>query len=458
MRSSFRAGPRVGLRRLTAGVVSGGVLAATLVGVGVGTASAVPAPLAYEQYAYGASASVGGVVTAGPLFPTGISCTIQPGLVATNGGLVNIPGVISAAPTFQSATTAESGPNNNQVAVTRSTVASVNLLGGLVGLTGLGVTATAVNTGSGVATAGAVSLGALTILGIPIPLGSIGPNTTIGIPLLGSITLNEQTVAVNGIRTIGAHIRILAGVNAGLDVIVGLTQSRFLNKPPVFMTGVAYSNLIAAGPVSVGPLVAQSVPCNGGTSTSNLVGINLPDIVTTGVITATGTAVLGNPTGGTSRLSVAGVNLLGGLITASAITSQANAIKSPGSPPALSSTGTQFANLTVAGIPLGANIAPNTAVVLPGVGYVVLNRQVQTASGLEVRAIEVVIQVGGVLPVGAVIRIGVASINASDTGASPLSAPLDGHISEQLSAPYATQLCSTVGDTAKCDNIDPSTF
>ncbi|MCM3885779.1 choice-of-anchor P family protein [Frankia sp. R82] len=458
MRSSFRAGPRVGLRRLTAGVVSGGVLAATLVGVGVGTASAVPSPLAYEQYAYGASASVGGVVTAGPLFPTGISCTIQPGLAATAGGIVNIPGVIAAAPTFQSATTAQSGPNNNQVAVTRSTVASVNLLGGLVGLTGLGVTSTAVNTGTSVASVGAVSLGALTILGIPIPLGTIGANTTIAIPLLGSITLNEQTVAANGIRTIGAHIRITAGVNAGLDVIIGLTQSRFLPKPPVFMTGVAYSNLIAAGPLSISPLVAQSVPCNGGTAISSLVGINLPGIATIGATVAQGTAVLGNPTGGTSKITLASLNLLSGLITADAITSQANAIKSPGSPPVLSSTGTQFVNLRVAGVPLPVNVAPNTAVILPGVGYVVLNRQIQTATGLEVRAVEVVIQVGGILPVGAVIRLGVASINASDTGASPLSAPIDPHDTNQLSGPFAAQLCADVDDPARCNNITTSTL
>ncbi|MCK9878963.1 hypothetical protein MXD59_24930 [Frankia sp. Ag45/Mut15] len=458
MRSSFRAGPRLGLRRLTAGVVSGGVLAATLVGVGVGTASAVPSPLAYEQYAYGASASVGGVVTVGPLFPTGISCTIQPGLVATAGGLVNIPGVITAAPTFQSATTAHSGPNNNQVAVTRSTVASINLLGGLVGLTGLGVTSTAVNTGAGVASAGSVSLGALTVLGIPIPLGSIGANTTIAIPLLGSITLNEQTVAANGIRTIGAHIRLLAGPNAGLDVIIGLTQSRFLPKPPVFITGVAYSNLIAAGPLSVNPLVAQSVPCNGGTSSSSLAGINLPGIITAGAITASGTAVPGNPTGGTSKISLASLNLLNGLITASAITSQANVVKSPGSPPVLSSTGTQFADLTVAGVHLPVDVAPNTAVVLPGVGYVVLNRQVQTATGLEIRAVEIVIQIGGVLPVGAVVRLGVASINAADTGVSPLSAAIDPYNTDQLSEPFAAQLCADVDDPASCNNITTSTF
>ncbi len=453
MRSSFRVAHRVGLRRLTAGVVSGGVVAATMVGVGVGPASAVASPLAYEQYAYGTQVVLGNTVTSGPTYPAGISCTTQPNLGVSAGGVVNVPGVIAAAPVFQSATTSEVGPNNNQVAVTRSTVANVSILGGVVGLSGLAVTSTAVNTGTVVASAGAVSLGSLTVLGLPIPLGAIAPNTVVGIPGIGKITLNQQTVAANGIRTIGARVQILAGPNAGLDIALGFTQSRFLPKPPVFITGVAYSNLIAAGPLSVSPLIAQSVPCNGGATTANLAGINLPGVLTTGVITAAGAAVLGNPTLGATKISLANINILSGLITASAITSQANVSKANGQPAVLDSTGTQFANLTVAGVPIPANVAPNTYLPLPGVGYVVLNRQIQTANALEVRAAEVVVQVAGVLPVGAVIRLGVASVNASDNGATPLSAPLDGHDTTALSFQHVSELCADVPDPAHCQAV-----
>ncbi|WP_050997053.1 MULTISPECIES: choice-of-anchor P family protein [Frankia] len=450
MRSSFRVAHRVGLRRLTAGVVSGGVLAATMVGVGVSPASAVANPLAYEQYAYGTSVALGGTVTSGPTFPAGISCTTLPNQGSSAGGVVNIPGVITAAAVFQSATTAEAGPNNNQVAVTRSTVANASILGGVVGLSGLAVTSTAVNTGTVIASAGAVSLGSLTVRGLPIPLGAIGPNTVIAIPDIGTITLNQQTVAANGIRTIGARVQILAGPNAGLDIALGYTQSRFLPKPPVFVTGVAYSNLIAAGPLSVSPLIAQSAPCNGGSTTANLAGINLPGILNTGVITASGAAVLGNPTLAATKITLANINILSGLITASSITSQANASKGNGQPAVIDATGTQFVGLSIAGVPIPANVAPNTFIPLPGVGYVVLNRQIQTANALEVRAVEVVIQVAGVLPVGAVIRLGVASINASDNGATALSAPINGYDTLELSAPHAGDLCGGVADPAKC--------
>ncbi|CAO5251205.1 choice-of-anchor P family protein [Frankia sp. AgKG'84/4] len=457
MRSSLRVAPRVGLRRLTAGVVSGGVLAVTMVGVGVGTAQAVANPLAYEQFAYGTQVSVGGTLTSGPTFPAGISCTTLPGLLSTGGGIVDIPGLLTGTAVFQSASTSEQAPNNRQVAVTRSTVASVNLLGGLIALNGLGVTSTAVNNGTTIISNGAVSLASLSILGIPIPLGTVGANTVIPIPLLGSITLNEQTLLPTGIRTVGAHVRITAGPNAGLDVVIGSTQSRFLPKPPVFLTGLAYSNLIAAGPVSVKPLIAQSVPCNGGTFTSNLVGISLPGLLTTGVISATGTAVLGNPTSiGSSRLNLSGLNLLNGLITASAITSQANASKTTNLPPTLSAAGTQFFNLVVAGTPLPVSVAPNTFIPLPGLGYVVLNRQVQTANSIEVRAIEVVVQVAGVLPVGAIIRVAVASINATDNGVPPASAPLDAHDSLALSVGHDNELCASSPDPAKCLAVGPS--
>lgn len=450
MRRSFRVGSRVGLRRLTVGVVSGGLLVVTLVGVEAGTAQAVPSPLAYQQFAFGTLASNGGTVTSGPTFPTSITCTTLPGLSTSNGGVVTIPGLINSSSVFQSATTAETGPNNNQVAVTRSTVSSMNLLSGLVTLSGLGVTSTAVNTGTNVLTSGAVSLGALSVLGVPIPLGSIAPNTVVPIPMLGSITLNEQMPVPNGIRTVGAHIRLTAGENAGRDVRIGTTQSGFVPKPPVFLTGVAYSNLIAAGALTVGPLIGQSVPCPSGNSQSSLSGINLPGILTTGSITASGTSVPGNPSVGSSRITLSGVNLLGGLIGATAITSQVNAAKSPGQPAVLNTTGTQFTNLTVGGVAYPDNVAPNTFVPLPGVGYVVLNRQIQTATSVEVRALEVVIQVAGVLPAGSVIRIAGASISATDQGTAPLSAPIDPHDAGASTTGHEGQLCADSPDPAKC--------
>jgi hypothetical protein len=66
--------------------------------------------------------------------------------------------------------------------------------------------------------------------------------------------------------------------------------------------------------------------------------------------------------------------------------------------------GTQLVGLKVLGIPIAANVAPNTTIALPGIGYLVLNEQFcdngalafhtctgATHSGLTVRALDLVV-------------------------------------------------------------------
>ncbi|WP_026239710.1 choice-of-anchor P family protein [Parafrankia discariae] len=442
--------PRTGSRRLLAGAVTTGLVAAAIGGAMAAPAAAVPNPLAYQDYAFGTYAAVNGVVTSALSFGAVIDCTSRPGVERNAVGSVNIPGVLTGAVVAQSASTSEQAPGAQQVGLTTSTLASASILGGLVGLTGLSVASGAINTGSGIVTNGVVNLGALTVLGIPIPLGTIGPNTTVPIPLLGSITLNEQTPVANGIRTVGVHVHIVAGPNAGLDLYIGFTQSGFGPKPPVFVTGGAYSNAITAGPLSVGPLIAQTIPCAGGLASNSLAGINVPGVLTAGQITAAGGSIPGNPTYGAGVLDIAGVNILSGLITADAIRSQANVVKSPGSPGTLDATGTTFTNLVVAGTPISASVPPNTGIVLPGVGYVILNEQSQFGDTLVVRALHVVITVGGVLPIGAEIELAVAGVHASDNGDLSTSSeesvkPLDEFLDEE---------CAKAADSAKCLGVD----
>lgn len=419
-------------------VVMVGLIVATA-GISATPATAADTPLVYEQDAYATSASVGGVTVSGPTFPAGVSCTTAPGLVRTSGGMVSIPGIITGGPTFQSVTTVGSDPDDAQVGVTRSTIISADILRGVVGLTNLVVTSTADDTGSGIDSTGAVSLGSLTVLGVPIPTGDIAPNTVVPIPLLGSITLNEQTVTSLGIRTVGMRVILTAGPNAGLDLVVGSTQSRFLPTPSVVMTGSAYSDLVAAGAVSGEPAATRDVPCHGGASTGRVVSINLPGVLTAGAVAVSGSSALGKPTLAVSRAEVGGVDILGGLIIADAIRSQVNATQSKGSPPTIDNTGTIFEGLVVAGVPIPAEVAPNTRIPLPGVGHVVLNRQIRTAGSLEVRAVEVAVEpagsagngagndagndagngAAGALPAGSVIRVAVASVRAGDQSVPP---------------------------------------
>jgi len=77
---------------------------------------------------------------------------------------------------------------------------------------------------------------------------------------------------------------------------------------------------------------------------------------------------------------VQSASLLGGLITASVIKAQTNTIATSGGTTS-NETGSQFFNLTVAGVKLPANVAPNTKINLLGLGYVVLNEFIVKNNG-----------------------------------------------------------------------------
>jgi hypothetical protein len=103
--------------------------------------------------------------------------------------------------------------------------------------------------------------------------------------------------------------------------------------------------------------------------------------------------------GAQSTASAAAVNILNGLITADAVV--ANVMSSLTGSEAVSNTdGSTFTNLVIAGVASlsgDSNVAPNTNISLPGVGYVVLNEQIPTgdgvtSSGLTVNMIHVYLQ------------------------------------------------------------------
>lgn len=106
--------------------------------------------------------------------------------------------------------------------------------------------------------------------------------------------------------------------------------------------------------------------------------------VTSGAVGA-GTA------GAQSVASVAEASILSGLITASRVFAVTSTSRS-GSTTISNAYGSTFENLRVSGVSIADNVAPNTRISLPGVGYVVLNEQVQHATGITVNMIHVVLQ------------------------------------------------------------------
>jgi hypothetical protein len=98
--------------------------------------------------------------------------------------------------------------------------------------------------------------------------------------------------------------------------------------------------------------------------------------------------------------------------TASAVQVEATTTYNPSTGTWTGASTTTLAGLTIAGKSITATPAANTSIVLPGIGEVDLNRQVQTqtSSGLDVQADAVLVQVNTAnslgIPVGSTIVVG----------------------------------------------------
>ncbi|WP_311213809.1 MULTISPECIES: choice-of-anchor P family protein [unclassified Arthrobacter] len=223
----------------------------------------------------------------------------------------------------------------------------------------------------------------------------------------------------------------LAGALA-LALSGGATSSAFATTsitPAQITTGFAgsaYGSYIfnTDKTLTSGPTASASIACTGATgktASNNVSGLNVPAVGTVGNATTTVKTVL---TTTSKRIegksTVAGANLLGGLITAGAITSESTAEKNTAG--AFAGTNqTTIADLKVLGIAVNANPAANTVIdlkvpLLGSVGKVTLNGQekrlVGTTYQVSTTALRVEILKAGLLglKVGTDIRLGVSNV------------------------------------------------
>lgn len=97
-----------------------------------------------------------------------------------------------------------------------------------------------------------------------------------------------------------------------------------------------------------------------------------------------------------SSVTLERVDILNGLITADLVMAIAGSAIH-GTAAASNADGTTFADLVVNGVAIAPDVAPNTRIDLPGVGYVVLNERISTgngatSTGLSVRMIHLVLR------------------------------------------------------------------
>ena len=190
--------------------------------------------------------------------------------------------------------------------------------------------------------------------------------------------------------TLGLVVALAAGAAA-----TGVAQSISGQAFGVFVNTPAASQ--AQAPLAVLPAISGT---DGDIAHADADVLGVPNTLSSSFLNSTATGAIGTAeTSAQSIASVAQVNVLGGLITASEVIATVTSTRGA-SGAASNANGSTFENLVVAGVPVtsaDATVAPNTQRSLSGVGYVVLNEQIPTgdgvtSSGMTVNMIHVYLQ------------------------------------------------------------------
>ena len=310
--------------------------------------------------------------------------------------------------------------------------ANINLLNGLV--TAQAVTTGLINTvDANNNTAGSVDsqLVGLKIAGIRVPL-TVPKNYHVTIPGVANVWANASFVGPGapGSGTILSY---------GAGLYIGLLQQRgnyqkgtFIFVNPVYgaistvtpsggatIGGYAFGTKVtlAAGQLlsaQSGPTAQINQPING---TGGLVQKNttatadVTNVLFTSAITDTAQGIKSPANESYSEMTtkLLGINILGGVVTADALTGVARVEALPGGG-TKATTSTSLVNLKILGHPIDINTAPNTVINIANIGTLTIRGEAHSSNQALVKLLQLKITVPTHgLPVGALIQIGVAA-------------------------------------------------
>lgn len=312
-----------------------------------------------------------------------------------------------------------------------STIDATSVLSGLVSASEVVTTATSQCDAMGASSSGAGSHISNLIVG-GIALGNVtpAPNTVIPIPGVATVVLNEQTRSGDGVRTSGLSVNMihiyLSAPLAG-DIIIGCASSVVDCDPdapsPPPGTSLCTTQATGAYVDLVGNLDLTfshvELPPGGGWAAQTLLEADIVSVIATGALTTEAMGTVGvTDASAESDADVDALSLLGGLITANVVRAHAESTCN-GATASSSAAGTQLTSITVAGLPIGNNPAPNTTIPLLGVGSVVFNEQITTGNGVDTSGLTVnLIHVTVSGPLGGEIIVASAS-SCVDCGTPP---------------------------------------
>lgn len=160
--------------------------------------------------------------------------------------------------------------------------------------------------------------------------------------------------------------------------------------------GTAYGTYVnVAGVTSQSPVA--TLPSAGGMSVGDAQTFGVPNTIDAQWLKAVTTGAADNPASTAQSTSeLENISILSGLMSADNVTAIASSYRNA-SGATSNAAGSGFVDLVVAGVPFTTDVAPNTRVDLPGVGYAVLNEQTvtgngSTSTGITVNMIHVYLQ------------------------------------------------------------------
>jgi uncharacterized protein YdbL (DUF1318 family) len=380
----------------------------------------------YTGDAYGTYAFAGSVVKAGKSAVVGLGdCgTLTPPVSNSN-----TVATVNAAPYVTTGvinTTASATDGTTQTSQATADVHGVSVLDGLITADEVKAVSTTSRNASGfhVSAAGS-NLVNLVVNGVSITVVP-APNTKIKLPGIGRVVLNEQIATLSSssasltVNMIHVFVTVRNSlVKKGTQIIVAHATSGLTAPVGGTLDGFAYgssanvSNTIIAGKSAF--IALGCLGTNGVINSNSVASVNVPDILTTGTVqdTAQGTVSPTTASGETTS-TVQTVNVASGAVTVDLVKADAHSF-TDGSTFTFGDGGSQFVNLSVSGHPeIGANVASNTQVTITGLGTLWLRREIRTANSIEIRMIELIVNVQNSLgiPVGTDIRVAVAEASA----------------------------------------------
>jgi hypothetical protein len=385
--------------------------------------AATSATFVHAGNAWGTKVQVGSLIVSTPSAKAEIGdCNAKTGAASAHKTAlsIDIPGVLTSATIDSRVETGRS--INSTFTRATETIEGLNLLGGTIKATALkALSEVRFTDGSGFNFQNGSSVLNLTINGQAIVAPA--PNTRIDLPGIGFVIVNEQrrTVKPNfasqEVNLLHVHVTNAGnplGLALGTDITVAHAHAGLSTPLPIggLVNGSATGVFAQVGnAVKIGQSPHSSIPCLGGQNSATVASVNLPDLLSTSTLTTSAEGTLGpTKTVGHTTATVENVNVLNGLVKATAVRSVAHG-QFNGTSYSFNSNGSTFLNLTVSGIPINPGV--NRVIPIANVGTLYLYRVTKGPKSIEVRMIEIVLSTNNTLglPGGTTVRVATANVS-----------------------------------------------